>query len=247
MRVKIKSQDLTGRVVAITGATAGIGAAVARALAAKGACLALGGRREDRLVDLVSELGVDNVVGVVTDVRRPSDCHNLITKAVEKFGRLDSVVPNAGVGFYAGICDYDDDAVAEVIETNYSGTVWAVRAAVPQFRKQGEGGDIVIIASVAGFRGGGNEAVYAGTKHAQVGLAGSLDRELATEGIRVTLICPAGVETEYAIGRGRTAGDEVLSKLLRAEDIAHAVVTVLEQPRRVRTTVWQLWSIHEPS
>lgn len=247
MIVNIETRNLAGQVVAITGATAGIGEAVARALVAKGAYLALGARRAERLDALVAELGEDKVVGVVTDVRKPSDCHNLITNAVERFGRLDSVVPNAGVGFYAGICDYDDQAVTEVIETNYAGTVWAVRAAVPQFRKQGDGGDIVIVASVAGFRGGGNEAVYTGTKHAQVGLAGSLDRELRAEGIRVTLICPAGVETEYAIGRGRTSGDEQLAKFLRAEDVAHAVVTVLEQPRRVRTTVWQLWSIHEPS
>lgn len=243
----IETRPLAGQVIAITGATAGIGAACARTLNEQGALLALGARRDKRLQELVEELGTDKAIGVVTDVRKPADCNNLITKAVEKFGRLDSVIPNAGVGFYAGITDYDDETVADVIDTNYAGTVWTVRAAVPQFRKQGHGGDIVIVASVAGFRGGGNEAVYTGTKHAQVGLAGSLDRELRQEGIRVTLICPAGVETEYALGRGREAGDPALAKFLRAEDVAHAVATVLAQPRRVRTTVWQLWSIDEPS
>jgi 3-oxoacyl-[acyl-carrier protein] reductase len=242
-----ETRRLNGQVVAITGASAGIGEACARALHEKGAFLALGARRDNRLRELVEEFGSDRAVGVVTDVRKPAECNDLIKAAVEKFGRLDSVIPNAGTGFYAGICDYDDEAVADVIDTNYAGTVWTIRAAVPQFRKQGDGGDIVIVASVAGFRGGGNEAVYTGTKHAQVGLAGSLDRELRSEGIRVTLICPAAVETEYALGRGRTAGDAQMANYLRADDVAHAVVTVLEQPRRVRTTVWQLWSIHEPS
>jgi 3-oxoacyl-[acyl-carrier protein] reductase len=100
---------------------------------------------------------------------------------------------------------------------------------------------------VAGFRGGADEAVYAGTKHAQVGLGGSLDRELRAEGIRVTLVCPAGTATEFAIGAGRTEGSPELDAYLRPEDVAHAIHAVLEQPRSVRTTVWQLWSMEQQS
>jgi 3-oxoacyl-[acyl-carrier protein] reductase len=85
--------------------------------------------------------------------------------------------------------------------------------------------------------------VYAGTKFAQVGLAGAMDRELRSQGIRVTAICPAGVETEFAIGDGRTAGDPSLAEYMRPEDVAFAIVTVLAQPRRVRTTLWSLWSM----
>jgi 3-oxoacyl-[acyl-carrier protein] reductase len=118
---------------------------------------------------------------------------------------------------------------------------------VRQLRAQGNGGDIVILSSVAGFRGGADEAVYAGTKHAQVGLGGSLDRELRGEGIRVTLVCPAGTSTEFAIGTGREEGSPVLASYLRPEDVAHAVRVVLEQPRSVRTTVWQLWSMEQQS
>jgi len=121
-----------------------------------------------------------------------------------------------------------------------------VRAAVRHFTGHG-GGDIVIVASVAGLRGGGNEAVYASTKFAQVGLAGSLDRELRENGIRVSAICPAGVTTEFALGLGRTAGDPSLDELLRPEDVAHAIVTVLEQPRCLRTTLWTMWSMTEQS
>jgi NADP-dependent 3-hydroxy acid dehydrogenase YdfG len=147
---------------------------------------------------------------------------------------------------YGGILDCSDEDLQTMMRTNVEGTVWAARAAVGHFRPAGAG-DIVIVASVAGLRGGADEAVYAATKFAQVGFAGALDREVRTDGIRVTTICPAGVETEFAIGAGRTAGDPSLADYLRPEDVAHAVVTVLEQPRRVRTTQWQMWSMGQGS
>jgi len=91
------------------------------------------------------------------------------------------------------------------------------------------------------------EAVYAGTKHAQVGLAGSLDRELREHGIRVTTICPAAVSTEFAIGAGRNEGDAWLDDVLRPEDVAHTVLAVLRQPRRLRTQTWVLRAMSEES
>ncbi len=240
------ARDLTGTVVAITGATAGIGRAAARQLVAKGAKVALGGRRAERLDELVAELGADNAVGVVMDVRVPADNARLVDAAVQKWGRLDSVVPNAGIGFYGGILDMTDEELAEMMETNYAGTVWTVRAAVPAMLEAG-GGDIVIVSSVAGFRGGEDEAVYAGTKHAQVGFAGSLDRELRGKGVRVTLICPAGTATEFAVGAGRVEDDPRFADWLTADDVAHAVVTTLEQPRTLRTAIWTLWSMGQQS
>jgi NADP-dependent 3-hydroxy acid dehydrogenase YdfG len=143
--------------------------------------------------------------------------------------------------------DLDDAALREMVETNYLATVWSVRSGVRRFRAQGDGGDIVIVSSVAGFRGGADEAVYAGTKFAQVGLGGSLDRELRAEGMRVTLICPAGTASEFAIGAGREEGSPELESYLRPDDVAHAIRVVLEQPRSVRTTVWQLWSSQQQS
>jgi NADP-dependent 3-hydroxy acid dehydrogenase YdfG len=204
-------------------------------------------RREDRLAKMVSELGDDKVVPVTGDVRDPALNDALVAAAVRKWGRLDTMVANAGIGAYGGIMDMDDAELTEMVETNVLGTVWSVRSAVKQFRSQGDGGDLVIVASVAGFRGGADEAVYAGTKHAQVGLAGSLDRELRAEGTRVTLICPAGTHTEFAIGAGRTEGSALLDSYLRPEDVAHAIRVVLEQPRAVRTTVWQMWSMQQQS
>ncbi len=240
-------RNLTGTVVVITGATAGIGAATARQLVAAGAKVALGGRRRERLDELVAELGADNAVGVVMDVRQPADNARLVAAAVAAWGRVDSVVPNAGIGMYGGILDQTDEALVEMMDTNYAGTVWTVRAALPELLATGDGGDIVIVSSVAGFRGGDDEAVYAGTKHAQVGLAGSLDRELREQGVRVTLICPAGTATEFAVGAGRVDNDPRFAEWLTADDVAHAIVTTLQQPRSLRTAIWTLWSMGQGS
>lgn len=241
------TRSIAGSVAVITGASAGIGAATARTLVEAGANVGVSARRKERLDALTDELGADRVAAVVGDVRDPQHSAALVESVVAKWGRLDTVVANAGIGAYGGILDLEDDQLQEMVDTNYLGTVWTVRAGVRQLRAQGEGGDIVIVSSVAGFRGGEDEAVYAGTKHAQVGLGGSLDRELRSEGIRVTLVCPAGTATEFAIGAGREEGSPVLDSYLRSEDVAHAVRSVLEQPRSVRTTVWQLWSMQQSS
>jgi NADP-dependent 3-hydroxy acid dehydrogenase YdfG len=240
-------RDLSGSVVAITGATAGIGAAATAQLVEAGAKVIVGGRRQERLDALVDAHGSANVVGVKMDVQSPADNARLVDAAVSNFGRLDSIVPNAGIGLYGSILDHTDDEVARMMHTNYDGTVWAVRAAVPAMVSTAGGGDIVIVASVAGLRGGGDEAVYAGTKFAQVGLAGGLDRELRDRGIRVTAICPAGVATEFAIGTGRVENDPRFATYLTADDVAFAVTTVLRQPRSMRTTMWTMWSMGQQS
>jgi NADP-dependent 3-hydroxy acid dehydrogenase YdfG len=237
-------QDLTDKVVAITGATAGIGAASARALAAEGARVVLGARREERLHELVEELGEDRTAIVPMDVRDPAGAEELVATAMERFGRLDALVANAGIGAYGGIMDLTDEQLRVMMDTNIAGTVWPIRAAVPRLLDAG-GGDIVIVASVAGLRGGGDEAVYAATKFAQVGLAGGLDRELREQGIRVSTLCPGGVATEFAMGAGRTPDMPGLDEMLRAEDVAAAVVTVLRQPASMRTLLWSMRSIHE--
>jgi 3-oxoacyl-[acyl-carrier protein] reductase len=140
--------------------------------------------------------------------------------------------------------DLSDDQLSVMMDTNVAGTVWPIRAAVPHFLDAGKG-DVVIVASVAGLRGAGDEAVYAATKFAQVGLAGGLDRELREKGIRISTICPGGTATEFAMGAGRTPDMPGLDEMLRAEDVAEAIVTVLRQPPTVRTLIWSLRSIHE--
>lgn len=236
--------EINGSVVAITGASSGIGAAAARALAAEGAKVVIGARRAERLKELAAELNGSATV-VEMDVRKSEDSQKLVEAALDAHGRLDTVVVNAGIGVYGGIMDMSDQQIEEMIETNVSGTVWPIRAAVPLLLK-GDGGDIVIVASVAGLRGAGDEAVYAATKFAQVGLAGALDRELREKGIRVTAICPGGVATEFAMGTGRTPDMPGLEEMLRPEDVAAAIVSVLKQPRTMRSLVWSMRSIHEP-
>ena len=236
---------LKDTVVVITGASAGIGRATARELLGVGARVVLGARRRERLEAMEAEFP-GQAVAVEMDVRSPDDCRRLVSTAVERFGRLDSLIANAGIGMYGGILDLTDEALATMLDTNVAGTVWPIRAAVPEMLKAGHG-DIVIVASVAGFRGGADEAVYTATKFAQVGLAGSLDRELREKGIRVTTIGPAGTATEFAIGTGRTEGMPELETYLKPEDIAFAIRTVLEQPRRLRTQYWTLWSMAQGS
>jgi NADP-dependent 3-hydroxy acid dehydrogenase YdfG len=238
-------EDLKDSVVVITGASAGIGRATARELAGAGARVVLGARRRERLEALEAEFP-GQAVAVEMDVRSPDDCRRLVREAVDRFGRVDSLVANAGIGMYGGILDLTDDALASMLDTNIAGTVWPIRAAVPEMLTAGRG-DIVIVASVAGFRGGADEAVYAATKFAQVGLAGSLDRELRDKGIRVTTIGPAGTASEFAIGTGRTEDMPELRTYLKPEDIAFAIRTVLEQPRRLRTQYWTIWSMAQES
>jgi 3-oxoacyl-[acyl-carrier protein] reductase len=238
-------RSLRDSVVVVTGASSGIGRATARELMGAGCRLSLAARREERLHQLASDLG-DHALVCPTDVRNPEEVRQLIGATIDRFGRLDSIVVAAGIGAYGGILDYTDDELEEMMETNLAGTVWAVRAALPVMLSSG-GGDIVLIASVAGLRGGATEAVYAATKFAQVGLAGSLDRELRPHGVRVTTICPAAVKTEFAMGRGRSPEMPDLDRRLQAEDVAAAVRTVLEQPRRMRTQSWTMWSMDESS
>lgn len=238
-------ESLKDRVVVITGASAGIGRATAHELIDAGARVVLGARRKERLT-AIEEEHPDRVAAVEMDVRSPDDSRRLIDTALQRFGRLDSLVANAGIGMYGGILDHTDEALATMLDTNVAGTVWPIRAAVPHMVETGAG-DIVIVASVAGFRAGADEAVYAATKFAQVGLAGALDRELREKGLRVTTISPAGTTTEFAMGTGRYEGMPDLETYLRPEDIAFAIRTVLEQPRRLRTQHWTIWSMAQES
>jgi NADP-dependent 3-hydroxy acid dehydrogenase YdfG len=244
--VPAETRSLSGTVIAITGATSGIGRAAARQLVDAGARVALTGRRADRLAELEAELGSESVVTVAGDISDAATNVALVDAALAKFGRLDSFIASAGIGMYGGIIDGSDEEMREMIDTNFTGTVWGVRAAVPALLAGG-GGDIVIVSSVAGLRGGADEAVYAGTKGAQVIFAGAIDRELRESGIRVTTICPAAVSTEFAFGHGRTEGDDWLDEVLTPEDVAGSIVQTLQQPRRVRTTQVTMWSAAQAS
>jgi 3-oxoacyl-[acyl-carrier protein] reductase len=194
---------------------------------------------------MVAELA-PNAIYVAGDCADPAQAKTIANAAIDNFGTIDAVVPNAGIGFYGSILDHSDEDVNRMMRTNYEGTVHMIRAALPVMLEKGEG-DVIIVASVAGFRGGDNEAIYTGTKHAQVGFAGALDRELRAKGVRVALVCPAGVETEFALGFGRSAGEDKLKTYLRPQDVAFQITTIMSQPRSVRTHIWTLWSMQQDS
>jgi NADP-dependent 3-hydroxy acid dehydrogenase YdfG len=178
-------------------------------------------------------------------VSRPEDCEALVQAAITEFGGLDVIVVNAGVGFYGSILDHTESQIRSMLDTNINGTVWSVRAALPALMERGAG-DIVIVCSVAGRRAGLDEAVYAATKHAQMGLAQGLDRDLHHSNIRVTAICPGGVVTEFAMGEGRTPESAELELMLSPQHVAAVILGVVDQPRSVRTLVHSLRGIHEP-
>jgi 3-oxoacyl-[acyl-carrier protein] reductase len=220
--------DLEGKVAVVTGASRGIGAAVARALHEHGVSLGLASRSGD-------DLGIDGAVAQATDVRDVAQVGALVEATVERFGGLDILVANAGVGAYGPLIELRQDHLDEMLDTNVKGVVYAARAAVPHLIARG-GGDIVSVASEAGRRGLPNEAVYCASKFAQVGFTRALDHELRPYGIRCTNVCPGGVATDFAIGdeRGRTAGMPALEGMMRAEDVAEAVLYALTRPRRYR-------------
>jgi NAD(P)-dependent dehydrogenase (short-subunit alcohol dehydrogenase family) len=245
--VSVASRNLEGTVVVVTGAGGGIGGATARLLLEAGARVVAGDLREDALDPLLAAGGDERVATVIGDVRDEATARALVARGVEAFGRVDSVVANAAVGFYGGVLDYSAEQVELMVDVNVKGTVWLARAAVRQFRAQGDGGDIVIIGSVAGLLiGGGKEAVYAATKGAQINLGTALDRELRSEGIRTTVIAPAGVNTAFAASDGRFGdADPAAGPFMEPADIGGAVVYTLRQPRRMRTELWTMWSLAE--
>jgi NAD(P)-dependent dehydrogenase (short-subunit alcohol dehydrogenase family) len=217
---------LEGKAALITGASRGIGAAVARRLHAEGVRLALASRSGD-------DLGLDGVVARPCDVRRPEELEAVVAAAVEAFGRLDIVVPNAGVGAYGSFLDLSPEHLEEMVDVNLKGTLYAVRAALPHLIAGGEG-DIVTLASEAGRRGLPLEAVYCASKFGQVGFTRALDHELREHGIRCTNVCPGGVATDFALEEGRGRTRDVLPGMMTPEDVADVVLFVLTRPRNHR-------------
>lgn len=212
------------RVAFVTGASLGIGAAVARSFAARGIRLGLASRRGD-------DLGLSGVVAMRCDVRDPAQVDTAVAATVERFGRLDIVVANAGVASYGRLLDLDPVDIDEMIDTNVKGTIHVIRAALPHLLRS-DGADVVTLASEAGRRGFPNETVYCASKFAQVGFTRALDGELREHGIRCTNVCPGGVATELAMGRGRGPGDT--DGMMRAEDVAEVVEFVVTRPRGLR-------------
>ena len=219
-------QELDGRIALVTGASGGIGAAVARSLAEQGVRVGLASRSGD-------DLGIEGSVAAPCDVRDPAAIAALVAQVVERFGGVDILVANAGVGAYGPFLELDPAHLEEMIDTNVKGTIYALRASLPHLL-QSDRADFVTIASEAGRRGLPFEAVYCASKFAQVGFTRAMDHELRPQGVRCTNICPGGVATEFAMGRGRTPEMPELGGMMAPEDVADAVMFAVSRPRNHR-------------
>jgi NAD(P)-dependent dehydrogenase (short-subunit alcohol dehydrogenase family) len=217
--------SLEGRTAVITGASRGIGAAVARLLRDRGVNLGLASRTGD-------DLGIEGAVAGPCDVRSLDDLTTLCDRTAERFGGIDILVANAGVGAYGSFLELSSEHLDEMIDVNLKGTLYVVRAALPHML--GREGDVITLASEAGRRGLPLEAVYCASKFGQVGFTRALDHELREHGIRCTNICPGGVATDFALEEGRGRTPDALPGMMTADDVAEVVVFMLERPRHFR-------------
>lgn len=219
-------ESLDGRVALVTGASRGIGAATARALADAGARVALASRSGDNP-------GIDGAFAKACDVRSATSLEAMVAATVAHFGRLDILVINAGVGAYGPFLDLPAEDLEEMIAVNVKGALYAARAALPELLKS-DAADIVTIASEAGRRGLPYEVAYCASKFAQVGMTAALDHELREQGVRCTSVCPGGVATDFAMGHGRTPDMPQLAGMMSPVDVAEAVLFVVTRPRNHR-------------
>jgi NADP-dependent 3-hydroxy acid dehydrogenase YdfG len=241
------SQKLSGSVCLITGASAGIGRACALALAREGASLVLVARRKPRLnelVEMVHSAG-GRAVAVIGDVREEETALHAMQTAKERFGAVHVLLNNAGMGNYKPLIETSAEEYDEMMNTNVRSTFLFTRHAVPLMMEQ-RSGTILLLSSMAGKYGFAGEAVYCASKFAQVGFAQALDKELHPYGIKVGVICPGGVKTEFALGKGRTEEGVAQSGMLDPEDVAEAVLLACSQPAHARIIEIQMRPMVEP-
>jgi short-subunit dehydrogenase len=222
------------RVIAITGASAGIGRATALRLAREGCAIVACARRAERLDTLAEEIAAagGQALTVVADVTSEPAMANFVERTVERFGRLDVMMCNAGFGIYGAIDDISADQMRKLMDVNYFGTFYAARAALPVFRRQ-QRGHIVIVSSIVGKRGVPYVGAYSATKFAQVGLAECLRSELTGSGIHVSVVCPISTPTEFVEVMVRETGGDIsqsLGPVQPVEQVAEAVARAIERP-----------------
>ena len=238
---------LSGQVAVITGASSGIGRAIARAFLREGAAVALVARREERLRELEHEaarLG-GKVVSIIGDATKEETARRAVATAMDVLGRLDILVNNVGIAYYKPLAETSADEYDAMMTTNMRSTFLFTRHATPVFLAQRRG-LIMTISSMAGVMGFAGEAVYCATKFAQIGFTQALDRELRPHGIKVGAICPGGVKTEFALGTGRTEEGVASSGMLEAEDVAAAALLMATQPTESRIMEIRMRPMVEP-
>jgi NADP-dependent 3-hydroxy acid dehydrogenase YdfG len=231
--------DLSGRTIAITGASSGIGEATALACARAGAAVALAARRVERIEALAERIRADGgtALAIETDVGDEQQANAFVERAHAELGRLDALVNNAGVMLLGPIQDAPTEEWRRMVHANVFGVLYCTHAALPLMRAQGAG-DIVNVSSVAGRIARAGSGVYNLTKWGVCAFSESLRQETAGSGIRVTLIEPGAVTTEL-VDQNRPEIVELIHKRfgdmrpLDAADIANAILYALGQPPHV--------------
>jgi NADP-dependent 3-hydroxy acid dehydrogenase YdfG len=223
-----------GRVALISGASRGIGLAITNTLYNSGWKIVANSRNIIELKSAHEDKDFNRIHFVAGDCSVQAIAVTMVADALRLYGNVDLLVLNAGYGFFGGIESGSDQEIQEIVQSNVLGTIRLIRSVTPYMKAQNSG-DIVIIGSNAGLRGGRNEAVYAATKHAQLGLAGSLDRELREFGIRVSCILPGNVDTSF--GQSSSVAQRQRSERpLEPEDVARSLVFIVSQPKSMRIT-----------
>jgi NADP-dependent 3-hydroxy acid dehydrogenase YdfG len=231
--VEFVSNNIEGKVVVITGASSGLGEATARHLAAQGASVVLGARRQDRIRALARELSGGKAIAVTTDVGDRAQVKALVDAAVEAYGRVDVMINNAGVMPQAPLERLRIDEWDRMIDVNIKGVLYGIAAALPNMKQQ-TAGHFINVSSVAGHKVGPGFAVYAATKHAVRALSEGLRQEVKPYNIRTTVISPGAVATE--LPQSTTEPDvaervrKVYETAIPADSFARAVVFAISQP-----------------
>ncbi len=238
---------LAGKVAIVTGASAGIGRASALLLASEGANLVVTARRNERLSSLVDEIVAagGQAIAISGDAREEETARRAVATATDSFGGLSILINNVGVGNYKPLVETSLEDYVEMMDSNMRSTFLFSRYAVPAMISD-RSGLILMISSMAGKYGFAGEAVYCATKFAQVGFAQALDKELHPYGIKVGVICPGGVKTEFALGKGRNEESVAQSGMLEPEVVAEAVLLACTQPEGSRIIEIQLRPMSEP-
>lgn len=224
-------EDLSGKVVIVTGGTSGQGETEVRLLVASGAKVVFGGRNIQAGMRIADELE-DNAVFQQHDVGNESEWQAIVDLAIKRFGRVDGLVNNAGVTITGFVTEIDAETVMAGIRTNQLGQLLGMKYVVPAMRRNG-GGSIVNIGSEAGVRGAPQAIAYSGSKAAVAGMTRTASAELAKDGIRVNLIMPGPIDTpmiENAVGKGKAQemGKIVpLGRVGEPIDVANAVLFLL--------------------
>jgi short-subunit dehydrogenase len=237
------------RVIAITGASAGIGRATAVRVARDGAAVAICARRPSELEAAAAEIDAagGEALPIVADVTREGDMDRFVAATVERFGRLDVMMCNAGFGVAGAIDDVTVDQMQRLMDVNYMGTFHAARAALRVFRGQNRG-HLVVVSSIVGKRGVPYMGAYSATKFAQVGMAECLRAEVSGSSIHVSVVCPVSTESEFFAIMSRETGTTVTragGPSQQTSAVADAIARALDRPvpeiypyARSRALVW---------